>query len=179
MAITQAIDKCHERPNEQDTDQDVRPMSELTTVVGDTVDHATDVEKRTDRVMLTVPAKPHMWSVVRVTASALANRMNFTFEDIQDLRLAVTELCTACSTTAAEDALCECEFVINGNRVQLNCRVSPVTPDEDITGDDDTVLTNAQLSARILEATVDSYDVGEVKDGTRSGSLSKFRSPTA
>jgi hypothetical protein len=45
------------------------------------------------RVELSLPADPHMLFLARMTAAAVATRAELTFEQIEDLRLAIDELC--------------------------------------------------------------------------------------
>jgi serine/threonine-protein kinase RsbW len=44
-------------------------------------------------VRLIVPAAPEYLRLVRLTAAGLASRMGFTFDEVEDLRIAVDELC--------------------------------------------------------------------------------------
>src|SRR5579859_6659783 len=46
-----------------------------------------------DEVRLAVPAMPEFLRLARVTASGLASRLGFTFDQVEDLRLAIDELC--------------------------------------------------------------------------------------
>ncbi|MBM7644680.1 serine/threonine-protein kinase RsbW [Scopulibacillus daqui] len=48
----------------------------------------------TDSIELTIPAKPEFVGVVRLTISGIANRMGYTYEDIEDIKIAVSEACT-------------------------------------------------------------------------------------
>lgn len=48
-----------------------------------------------DQVTLRLPADPEFLRLARVTASGLASRVGFTFDEIDDLRLAIDELCLA------------------------------------------------------------------------------------
>src|SRR5579875_1546526 len=47
----------------------------------------------TDEVRLTVPAMPEYLRLARVTAAGLASRLGFSFDEVEDLRLAIDELC--------------------------------------------------------------------------------------
>lgn len=47
-----------------------------------------------DLVQLTIPAKPDYVGLVRLAVSGIANRMGFSYDDIEDLKLAVSEACT-------------------------------------------------------------------------------------
>ncbi|HET7615539.1 MAG TPA: anti-sigma B factor RsbW [Bacillales bacterium] len=47
-----------------------------------------------DFTEMTVPAKPEYVGVVRLTASGVANRVGFTYDEIEDIKVAVSEACT-------------------------------------------------------------------------------------
>lgn len=47
-----------------------------------------------DYIEMTVPAKPDYVGVVRLTISGLANRMGFAFDEIEDIKIAVSEAVT-------------------------------------------------------------------------------------
>ena len=46
-----------------------------------------------DEVRLAVPASPEFLRLARVTAAGLASRLGFSFDQVEDLRLAIDELC--------------------------------------------------------------------------------------
>ncbi|KXG78455.1 ATP-binding protein [Thermotalea metallivorans] len=48
----------------------------------------------TDSLSISVPSKPEYVSVVRLTASAVASRMGFNVEELEDIKVAVAEACT-------------------------------------------------------------------------------------
>ncbi len=48
-----------------------------------------------ERIELHVPGRPEYVVVVRLAAAAIAGRMAFSFDDIEDLKVAVGEVCTA------------------------------------------------------------------------------------
>ena len=45
-------------------------------------------------ITLTIPAKPEYVSIARLTISGIATRMQFTIEEIDDLKIAISEACT-------------------------------------------------------------------------------------
>lgn len=55
-----------------------------------------------DLVNLTIPAKPDYVGIARLAVSGIANRMGFSYDDIEDLKLAVAEACT----NAVDHAYC-------------------------------------------------------------------------
>ena len=63
-------------------------------------------------VALRIPCSPEYVSVARLTISAVASRMNFGIDDIDDLKLAVGEACANAIEHAAEgdiDIICTME----------------------------------------------------------------------
>jgi serine/threonine-protein kinase RsbW len=47
-----------------------------------------------EEINIKLPAKPEYMSVARLTTAAIANRMGFTIDDIEDLKVAVSEACS-------------------------------------------------------------------------------------
>ena len=46
-----------------------------------------------DSISMALPSKPEYVGVVRLTVSAIANRMGFNIEEIEDIKVAVAEAC--------------------------------------------------------------------------------------
>ena len=63
-------------------------------------------------VTLTVPAESIYLSVVRTAAAGLAARLDFTLDDIEDLRIAVDEACALLLKQARTDTHVRCEFSV-------------------------------------------------------------------
>ncbi|MFK9091507.1 anti-sigma B factor RsbW [Bacillus salipaludis] len=47
-----------------------------------------------DYIEMKIPAKPEYVGVIRLTLSGIANRMGYTYEEIEDMKIAVSEACT-------------------------------------------------------------------------------------
>ena len=47
-----------------------------------------------DYIEMKIPAKPEYVGVIRLTLSGIASRMGFTYEEIEDIKIAVSEACT-------------------------------------------------------------------------------------
>jgi hypothetical protein len=139
---------------------------------------AVELNQVRDQVTLVVPARPEMWSIVRMTASVLAARLELTFEEVEDLRLAVTELCSSCAVGAALDATCEARFEISSDRFELHLDISPVEGSPSPTGEEGH-LSMLELSEQILRATVDDHVIDPVQDGLRHAYLCKDATPMA
>ncbi len=62
-------------------------------------------------VELRIPSKPEWVAVARLAVSGVANRLPFSVEEIEDLKLAVAEACTTCIQDASRsdtiDITCE------------------------------------------------------------------------
>jgi serine/threonine-protein kinase RsbW len=56
-----------------------------------------------DYIEMNVPAKADYVGVVRLTISGLANRMGFAFDEIEDIKIAVSEACTNVVNHAYKD----------------------------------------------------------------------------
>src|SRR3978361_1530004 len=75
----------------------------LPTVAVNAVDHAVDI------VRLQLPAVGVYLSVLRSATAGLAARLNFTLEEIEDLRIAVAEACALLLPSAGPGAGLGCE----------------------------------------------------------------------
>jgi len=51
-------------------------------------------KKKEDIILLEIPCASDYVSIVRLTISGIASRMNFTVEDIEDIKIAISEACT-------------------------------------------------------------------------------------
>ncbi len=56
-----------------------------------------------DEIKLSIPNKPEYVSVARLTVSAIANRMGFDIEEIEDIKVALAEACTNAITHGIND----------------------------------------------------------------------------
>src|SRR5690625_2978601 len=56
-----------------------------------------------DFIQMKVPAKPEYVGVIRLTISGIASRMGFNYEDIEDLKVAVSEAATNVVSHAYEN----------------------------------------------------------------------------
>jgi serine/threonine-protein kinase RsbW len=88
-------------------------------------------------------------SYARLTATALAGKIGFDYDAIEDVRIAVSELCSnviACAITGAELTLSlrgDSEGITVTGRVPVSESAPPLEPDE--------------LSEQVLDAVVDSH----------------------
>ncbi|MGZ4617553.1 MAG: ATP-binding protein [Frankiaceae bacterium] len=80
-----------------------------------------------DRVALRLPAVSAYLSVLRTATSALAARMNFPLDEIEDLRIAVDEACVMLMSAALPGADMEVEFVLAGDAMEVAVTVPTLT----------------------------------------------------
>lgn len=107
------------------------------------------------KVVLTVPAHPEFLRVIRMTASGLGSRLGFTIDEVDDLRLALDELCFALIGKGIETDL-TVTYLLQPNALVINGTTDHPAPK---TGLND-------LSQQILPALVDHHEL--IDDGTRS-----------
>ncbi|TNM47196.1 anti-sigma factor [Nocardioides albidus] len=87
---------------------------------------------RPDEVELRLPADGAYASVLRTLTAGLAARLDFTMDDIEDLRIAVSEAAAMVLDEADPDAVLECRFELAGNALALTITAraqAPSAPD--------------------------------------------------
>lgn len=61
------------------------------------------MERQSDYLEMTLPAKPQYVGIARLTVSGLANRLGFSYDDIEDIKIAIAEACTNVVNHAYEE----------------------------------------------------------------------------
>lgn len=79
-----------------------------------------------DAVHITLPADSAYLSVLRTTTAALASRLDFTLDEIEDLRIAVDEACAMLLAQAHPGSDLSCEFVMARDTLTVNVSVLSV-----------------------------------------------------
>jgi len=125
---------------------------------------------------VSVPATPEMWGLCRMAVSTVASKLEFDCEQVEDLRIAVDELCTLCAAGSGPSTRLKMAVQWDDAEVTVTC----VASDLDGAGDDDDTelapgLTPKDLSLRILEALSDEYDVTAIDERTRRGWFCKSK----
>ncbi|GAA5417462.1 serine-protein kinase RsbW [Paraliobacillus ryukyuensis] len=78
--------------------------------------------ERFDFVEMKVPAKPEFVGVARLSTSGVASRMGFSYEDIEDLKVAISEAITNATTHAyknEEEGEVTIGFGVYHNRLEI------------------------------------------------------------
>ena len=108
-----------------------------------------------DEVRLLIPAEPGFLRLARLTAAAVASRMGFTFDEVEDLRIAVDELCyfllagrSAAGTITLVCGISADGLLVTGTGEWTDPPPAGAAPAAEL----------PELSRRILESVVDEYD---------------------
>jgi serine/threonine-protein kinase RsbW len=87
---------------------------------------------RPDEVELRLPADGAYASVLRTLTAGLAARLDFTMDDIEDLRIAVSEAAAMVLDEADAGAVLDCRFQLGASELALTIAAdaqSPTAPD--------------------------------------------------
>jgi len=120
-------------------------------------------------VRLVVPASPEYLRLVRLTAAGLASRLGFSFDEVEDLRIAVDELCFHLlgnddEVPSADPRTMDLIYSAGGDSITITGR----------TGLSAAVPAPSELSEQILDALVDEHEVSGT-DGMVTFRLKKQR----
>lgn len=81
---------------------------------------------------LRLPAESAYGAVLRMTTAGLAARLDFTLDDIEDLRMAVGEACALVLEHAAPEAELCCRYELEDKRIRVTVSADGATgPDVD------------------------------------------------
>lgn len=130
---------------------------------------------RADVVELSIPVRADLVVLARLTAATMAARAEFGIEEIEDLRLAVEELCL--SIVRSDDGGGRLQFTYRrqDDAVEIVCTLE-LDPDADPGAPPDRVVD--ELSLRILDALVDEHGQ-ELLDHRPSAWLRKRKARSA
>jgi serine/threonine-protein kinase RsbW len=120
---------------------------------GDTLaaTHASGTER--DIVSISLPAVGAYLSVLRTATAGLAARLDFTLDDIEDLRIAVDEACAMLLAQAAPAATLDCTFELLPDTMKV--AVSVITSDGQQPSRDTFAWTVLSALAGAVDSSVD------------------------
>lgn len=124
-----------------------------------------------DEVRLVVPARPEFLRLARVTAAGLAGRLAFSYDEIEDLRLAIDELCFGLTGPTGRHGT-----------VDLVYSVEPASLTVEGQGrflEDIIPVGLTELSRVILSALVDEHSLASDTDGPRFRLVKRRRAGVA
>ncbi len=131
-----------------------------------------------DRVVLTFPARGDLVVLARLVASAISTRVGFDIEELEDLRLAVGELCLlALQGSDARHGDLHLEFTISSAALDIACTLVGAVP---APADRDADLDEAdELSEQILAALVDEHGREQADGSVRAWLRKRRKEPLA
>ena len=112
-----------------------------------------------EEVRLSMPAIPGLLRVARLTAAGLAHRVGFSYDEIEDVKIAVDELCFVLVGSKGRDGTLELTYSLDADQLAI-----------DGVGrfhDAPAQLAPSELSSQILNAVVDHHQVGRDGDEVR------------
>lgn len=77
---------------------------------------------KSEQIHLSIPVNPEYVSIVRLTASVIANRMGFDFEEIEDIKVAVSEACNNVVVHSKGGGNFEIDFMLERERFGVAVR---------------------------------------------------------
>jgi serine/threonine-protein kinase RsbW len=89
---------------------------------------ARPADAATDRVTVRMPADGAYLSVLRTATAGLAARLDFTLDDIEDLRIAVDEACAMLLSQAIPGSSLECSFSLSPDDMTITVAVPSLNP---------------------------------------------------
>jgi len=132
-------------------------------------DPSGEVRTMSEPVELCIPVQSDLIVLARLTAATVASRAGFDVEEVDDLRLAVDELCVLVADGGTSGRL-TLSFITDGDVVEVICALDgPAGVEEEGHPDEH---GERELSVRILDALVDEHG-DEFDDGQRRGWLRK------
>lgn len=72
-----------------------------------------------EEVRLAMPANPEYLRLARVTAMGIASRLGFTFDEIEDLRIAIDELCFAIMGNRDHQGTVELRYAMQDGGIEV------------------------------------------------------------
>jgi hypothetical protein len=121
-------------------------------------------------VEVRLPARSDMWGLVRMAVSTVASVMNASIDRIEDLRIAVAELCTLCAAGASDQTTLSFLVRFDSEMIGVSCTAVALSGSDDNHAPEfPDGFTPGEISRKILEALVDDFAVSETEQGSREG----------
>jgi hypothetical protein len=124
-----------------------------------------------DEVRLVVPALPEFLRLARVTAAGLAGRLGFSYDEVEDLRLAIDELCFGLTGPTGRRGTVELVYILSDDGL--------VVEGQGRFGDDIGPVGLTELSRVILNALVDEHQLDSGPYGPRFRLVKRHQEDTA
>jgi serine/threonine-protein kinase RsbW len=117
------------------------------------------IEVHGEQVRLVLPTSPHLLRVARLTAAGLAGRLGFSFDEIEDVKIAVDELCFALVGARGRSGSLAITYTLEIGALAIEgVATYESAPPE---------LAPTELSSQILAAVVDEHELAADDDRLR------------
>jgi hypothetical protein len=118
-----------------------------------------------EHVELRMPVEPALWPLAREVVNVIAARAHLSTATVDDLRIAVSELCTLCAADLDWRSTIALSVDLDLEQISVECRaISDFEQEFDPTPP----LIPDQYLERILDEVVDEHGIEEI-DGSRRG----------
>ena len=107
-----------------------------------------DTATTTGEIRLEIPAAPEYLLLARLAVADVGARAGWSYEDIDDLRIAVDELCYAIGA-GAEHGRLTLTYSVTGQQIEVRGRGEATTP----------LAAPGELARAIIAAVVDEFDL--------------------
>lgn len=121
-----------------------------------------------DKISLTVPARGEYAKTVRMTAAALAARMEFGYDEVDDVRMAAEEAFVYAVETLADTDDVEFAFYVDGDSLAIEVKLG----DESLRSEEE-VDRHTSYATFILQSVCDDFELVSDESGCRSLKLIK------
>jgi anti-sigma regulatory factor (Ser/Thr protein kinase) len=130
---------------------------------GEPAGQAADATVPGDEIVLTMPASPDLLRIARLAAAGLAGRLGFSFDAVEDVKIAVDELCFALVGGRARHGVLTLTIRLGRDHLEIE-GVGRYDRDEDrapVHPDEASSIEGglSELSALILAAVVDEHEL--------------------
>jgi serine/threonine-protein kinase RsbW len=122
-----------------------------------------------EEVRLAVPATPEFLRLARITAAGLASRLGFTLDEVEDLRLAIDELCFSLTGPHGRAGRLELCYLLRDGTIEIR--------GDGRFADSESVPGASRLSTVILDALVDEHELNAEEGHARFRLVKRRTSP--
>jgi serine/threonine-protein kinase RsbW len=119
-----------------------------------------------DAVSVRLPASGAYLSVLRTATAGLAARLDFTIDEIEDLRIAVDEACAMLLQDAVPGAELTCDFTLSDELMRISVKVQTA---------EDRLPSKDTFAWTVLSALAGEVDATRDADGVVTMTLAKRR----
>jgi len=125
----------------------------------------------TDRISLTVPARPEFAKTVRMTASALVSRTGMNYDEVDDVRMAAEEAFVYAVDHSAETGQISLEFDLSDETLLIRVSLGDPSRVADEDGD-----RRAAYATFILQSVCDRFEMSTDERGSHLTLVKNFPS---